>query len=417
MPVDHDKIRTDARKAEAARVKEILAISDGVRDQVDLSNAAREYIADPDKSAVDFQRHAFEQLKATNAKRVDSTLVGMSGKEVRRYSLSRAIQCLIANKPVDGLEREASDAMAKIVGRSANGFYIPTEWLQRDLTVATASTGGNVVGTDLLVGSFIDLLRNRTIVRRLGATVISGLTSNVAIPRLATASTAYAVGEVESTTESNPTFEQINSNPKAVAAYVEYSKRLFTQSDMAINALVQEDMTRQIAIKQDLNALSGTGSANQPLGLMNTTGINTITFGAAATFGKMVDMETEIDTDNALMGTLAYAITPAAKGKLKQKVVDSGSGRFVATTIPGDPNQDCEINGYRSASTNQISGNKAIFGNWADLVILEWAGLDVTVDEITKAEQRLVKVTMSQDQDVIVRHPVSFCVSTDSAAQ
>lgn len=421
--IDPAKIRSEAAKAEAKRTSGILSIADGIREQVDLSQQAREYLADPNKSEDDFQRLAFEELKKTNGQRLESTEVGMSDQEVRSYDLGRAVQALMNKKPLDGLEREASEAMAKIVGRSPEGFYIPQDFLnrgwnqKRDQVVGTASTGGNVVATNLLGGDFINLLRNRTVVRRLGATVISGLTGNVAIPRQSAAATAYNVDETTATTESNVTFDQVNGNPKAVSAYVEYSKRLLNQASIAISAFLEDDLTKIIALKQDLNALNGSGSANEPLGIINTTGINTVTFGAAATFGKMVDMESAVETDNALMGALAYCTTAAAKGKLKQKVVDAGSGRFVWTSIAGDPAQDGEVNGYRAASTNQVPSDKAIFGNWSDLVILEWAGLDVTLDEITKAEQRLCKLVVSQDQDVIVRHPVSFCVSTDSAAQ
>lgn len=411
----------DARKLEARRVSDILAIAD--QSPVDITAEAREYLADPEKSVADFQKFAFGRLCESNAQREASTQVGMSDKDIGEYNLARALQCLIARKPVEGLEKEASDAMAKIVGRGAEGFYIPQDFIlrglygKRDQLAGTSSTGGNLVQTNLLAGNFIELLRNRTVCKRLGATVISGLTGNVSIPRQLTASTAAARAESGSATESSVTFEQVNGNPHSVAAYTEYSKRLLTQASLAINPFLVDDMSRQIAIKQDLNCLEGTGSGNSPLGIVNTTGINTVTFGAAATFGKMVDMESAVETDNALLGTLAYCTTPAAKGKLKQKVLDSGSGRFVWTSMAGDPNQDGEVNGYRAAATKQISSDKAIFGNWADLVIMEWAGLDVTIDPTTKAEQSLVRVIITQDQDCIVRHPVSFCVSTDSAAQ
>lgn len=404
-------------------MSEILAIADGVREQVDLSTEARTAIANPEQSAAAFQKIAFERLKETNSQRLESTEIGMSDNEVKQYNIARAIQSLASGGKVEGFEREVSDQMAKVVGRSAQGFYIPQDFLNRGAfntrtqVAGTANVGGNLVSTNLLVGNFIELLRNRTVVRRLGATVLSGLTGNVSIPRQLTASTANARGETEAATKSSITYEQVNANPHSVSVYTEYSKRLIAQSALATAGFFEDDMTKQLAIKQDLFCLNGSGSGDEPLGIMNTTGVNSVTFGGAATFGKMVDMETAIDDDNALMGAMAYVTTPTAKGKLKQKLVASSAGSdFVWTTMRGDANQDGEVNGYRAACTKQVPGNKAIFGNWADSVILEWAGLDVTIDLVTKAEQNVARIIMMQDQDHIVRRPQSFCVSSDTAA-
>ena len=130
-------------------------------------------------------------------KPVDTTAgeVGLSDKETRSFSWLRALNYL--SNPTDraareaaGFEIEASEAAAAKLGRASRGITIPQEVLTRDLTVGTASAGGNLVATELLGGSFIDILRNSSALDQAGATVLTGLTGNVAIPRQSGAATA-----------------------------------------------------------------------------------------------------------------------------------------------------------------------------------------------------------------------------------
>jgi hypothetical protein len=114
--------------------------------------------------------------------------IGLSEKESRNFSFIRAINFL-AN-PTDrsareaaAFEIEASEAAAAKLGRQSRGITIPQDVLRRDLNVGAATAGGNLVATELDAGSFIDLLRNASALDQAGATVLTGLTGNVAIPR------------------------------------------------------------------------------------------------------------------------------------------------------------------------------------------------------------------------------------------
>lgn len=75
------------------------------------------------------------------------------------------------------------------------------------------------------------------------------------------------------------------------------------------------------------------------------------------------------------------------------------------------------VNGYRAEVSQQVPSNKVIFANWANLIMADWDGMDVVVDPYSLAGTGQVKITVQTLTDVAVRHPVSFCVSTDSGAQ
>lgn len=346
----------------------------------------------------------------------ESADTGMSERDIENFSFVRAMNAL-AN-PSDrraqeaaAFERECSDAAAKVMQRTPQGILVPNEVLQhvaqRDLNVTTATAGGHTVSTDLLAASFIDLLRNRMVVNQMGATTLEGLVGDIAIPRQTGGATAYWVAESGAPTESQQAFDQVAMSPKTVGAFTDYSRKLLKQSSIGVEAFVRGDLSRVIALALDLAAMYGSGASNQPTGVVNTTGINTTTFAAAdPTYAEIVAMETAVATDNADVGTLGYVMDAAMRGALKTTVKDAGSGQFVWE--PGNT-----VNGYATGTTNQATDGDVIFGNWADLLIGMWGGLDLMADPYTGSTSGTVRIVALQDVDIAVRHPVSFCVSND----
>lgn len=351
---------------------------------------------------------------ATESRAYDAPIqaeVDLTKKEVRQFSFVKAINAL-AN-PQDkrawadaAFEREVSEAAQKTYGRSAQGIFVPNEIVkaQRDLTVGTNSAGGYTVATDLMASSFIEMLRNRSVVQRAGATVMNGLTGNVAIPKQSGAATAYWVAESGAPTESQQTLAQVTMSPKTVGAYTDFSRKLMLQSSLDIENMVRRDLASVIARAIDAAAIYGTGSNNQPTGIKLQSGVNTKDFAATnPTFAELVAMESEIATDNADIGTMTYLFNPAQRGALKTTEKSSTSaGQFVWEA--GNT-----VNGYRTEVSNQVTAGDVFFGNFADLLIGFWSGLDLTVDPYSNSTSGTMRVVALQDVDIAVRNAVSFC--------
>jgi len=351
---------------------------------------------------------------ATESRAYDAPIqaeVGLTPKEVRQFSFVRAINAL-AN-PQDkrawanaAFEREVSEAAQKTYGRSAQGFFVPNEVVhaKRDLNVGTNSAGGFTVATDLLAASFIEMLRNRSVVQRAGATVLNGLTGNVAIPKQSGAATAYWVAESGAPTESQQTLAQVTMSPKTVGAYTDFSRKLMIQSSIDIESMVRRDLATVIALAIDTAALYGTGANNQPTGIKLQSGINTKDFAATnPTFAELVAMESELAIDNADIGTMTYLFNPAQRGALKTTEKSSTSaGQFVWES--GNT-----VNGYRTETSAQVTAGDVFFGNFADLLIGFFSGLDLMVDPYSNSTSGTVRVVALQDTDIAVRNAVSFC--------
>jgi HK97 family phage major capsid protein/HK97 family phage prohead protease len=401
-------VRSEAAEAERTRIADISALT----SKHNMDDLGRQLIEggrslDEARAAV-LDKMNIHQEPVT----MSAAEIGLSARESRKFSFLRAINYL-AN-PTDrsareaaAFEIEASDAAAAKLGRQSRGITIPQDVLRRDLNVGAATAGGNLVATELDAGSFIDLLRNASALDQAGATVLTGLTGNVAIPRQSGAGTAYWVAESGAPTESQQSVDQVSLTPKTVAAFTDYSRRLMLQSSIDVENMVRTDLATVLALKIDLAGLYGTGSNSEPLGLKLTTGVGTEDFAAATpTFAEVVALESDVATANALMGSPVYLMNAAMRGGLKTKQKDAGSGLFV---MEGDL-----VNGYRGVLSNQVASGDLWFGNFADLIIGYFSGLDLMVDPYTHSTSGTVRVVAMQDVDIAVRHPESFSRGNDS---
>ena len=403
--VDVAAERDAVRKEEMGRIKGIEALGAMHNEQ----EMAREFISEG-KGVDAFRAALLDHIK--DRPEVERPEIGLEEKEIREFSFFRAINAL-AN-PTDrraqdaaGFEFEASAATADRLGREPTGFFVPEDVLRakRDLTVGTNTAGGHTVATDLLADSFIDKLDNSMAVVSAGATVLRDLNGNVAIPRATGGATAYWVAESGNITESAQAFDQVTMSPKTVGAYTEISRKLLLQSSIDIEAFVRNDLALRLALAIDNKALEGDGSSNTPTGIVNATGVGSVAFASAtagaATWGEIVDVETEVSQDNALLGRLAYLTNAAEAGYLKQTVKESGQATYMMA--------NGEMNGYPVVVTNNLTtAGQILFGNWADLLIGYWGGLDINIDSASGSASGTLRIVALQDVDVAVRHGESF---------
>lgn len=410
-------VGANARKQRETEISEILAIA-SKHNAMDL---AQKFIGEG-KGKAEFVEAVLKDK--FNAKPIDAHnhQLGMSEKEKKRYSLLNAIRgswlMREEGKPFDGLEREASDAVAKLIGRTPSGFFIPEDIMTYDpkavMQGGDATKGGFTIGTEVLGGEMIDLLRNKTLVSKLGARSLSGLVGNIAIPRVTGGATAYWLAETGAVTPADQAFGQLGLVPHRLVGDTAYTKELLMQSSISIESFIRDDLMRVLAIALDLAAINGSGAAGQPVGILNTSGIGAVTFGAAATWAKIIAFETAVADANADYGSLAYIATPTVRGKWKSALKVAAVAGFLWDKGDGEFG---EVNGYKAGATKQVPGDKVLFGNFADLLLAAWAGVDVVVDPYSLKKSGQIEITITQWADVGVRHAGSFCASSDSGAQ
>lgn len=443
--VDETTIRADAISAERARISSIEALG----RQFDKGDLARSLI-DSGKSIEEARTAVLEALgaKQVPVSTAKSGDIDMSEKEQRSYSVVRAINAAISGDwSQAGLEREASVELAKRMNRETTGFFMPTN-LRMEVpsdseraayNVGTAGQGGNLVATNLLASSFIEVLRNKAMVMQLGPTLLSGLVGNVAIPRQITQTATYWVSEGSAVTEAEATFDQVTMSPKQLGALSEYSRLALQQTTPDIEAVVRNDLARVMALGLDLGVISGSGSAGQPTGILNTSGIGSVamgtnggTFAASSTtagtgFDQLIDLEGKVAVANALSGSLSY-LTNAKVINVLKKVKDQYGLPLWATNrdSPVAEGTMGTLSGYRAAMSNQVPWNLTkgtssgvcsalIFGDFSQVLIGMWGGLEILPNpyDSTAYTKGAVRIRAMQTCDVALRHKESFAAITD----
>lgn len=407
--IDMEAVKADAARSAAKETAEMFRLA-SKHNKRDLAEKA----IHEGRSLAEFRG---ELLEAIGNKPLDDSNIGLTQKEVRSFSLMKAIRAM--SNPTDRraqeaatFEFEAAAEAARRDGVEPQGLYIPADvrrsWKmsKRDLNTTDDSA---IIAEDFRGGDFIDVLRNASSVMQAGATMLSGLQGDVKIPKKTAASSAgWIATEGGAAAESEPTLGQVTMSPKTLGAFTDITRLMMMQSSLDIEALIRNDLSTALALAIDLGALAGSGASGQPTGIKNVSGINAPTAfaGANPTFAEIVAMETAVAEDNALMGNLAYILPAGMYGALKTTTKDAGSGQFVVE--PGNT-----INGYRAIVSNQVTAGDLYFGNFSDLLVGMYGGLDITVDPFTNSTSGTVRIVALQTMDVAVRHAVSFAFNND----
>lgn len=419
--MEQQKPVVDGADAERARAKAIVELGDQFGkfvSQRDVSDAIRN-----GRSAEQFKDHILAKMESS-ATDVSQREIGMTKKEVERYSLARA---LVASVTGDwskaGLEREASNAVGMLFGRSAEGFFVPFEyWNKRDFNIGTSSEAGNLRPTDLRTDLYVDALRNAMVLAGMGIRILPGLTGNVDIPRKAVASTLGMLAEIGSATESNPTTAKVTLQPKRVGAYVEVSKQALIQSAMPLEAMLRDDLLMGAANLIEEQVINGVGSNSEMTGIRNTSNIGTVVGGSnglALAWSHLVDLESACANSNAEPGQLAgYLVNTKTRGKAKQVTKSTYLPWLWADGAT-------PLNGYRVGVTNNLPSNlskgtsttvcsAAIFSSDYSMGVLGLFGApDIVLDPYSKADTGQVKITLNQFADFVIRQPKAFAKIED----
>lgn len=412
---------------ERARVSEITSL--GERYGRHLANGAemvRTAIADG-TSPADFQG----ALLAANEQRMSQPLndqnasadIGMSEREVSQFSLLRVVRALAdptstAAREAAAMEFRASDAARERMGRDDNGsgnFMIPSDVLRRavggDFSRAalstSATTGGNggvLVEHTLQTGSFIDILRRKNVVMQY-ARVLAGLVGNVDIPKQIAAAVAYWIGEGQDAQETGIAFGQLSLKPKTLAAFTDITRRMSMQSSMDVESMLRTDLAVAMATAIDYAAYYGPGTEYMPKGITNHDGINAVAFATPGrpTYGELVDMETAVALDDADVDGMRFIAAAGFRGRAKQTVKFPTQTDSATIWEPGNT-----VNGYPVSITNQVAASDVLFGNFNDMIVAMWGGLEINVDRAALAKSGGLRIIAFQDVDIALRRTESF---------
>lgn len=338
-------------------------------------------------------------------KDVSARSLGLSDKEIGQYSLMRAINAAADNDwSKAGLERQVSLALADTLKKESRGFYVPHDLLMRGMSKGEPGKGGALVDTDLRLDEFVDILRNKTVMAKMGMRMLGGLVGDLDLPKKISGGSFYWLGEGDNVNLSDFDLTTLPMSPKTIAGGIPVTRRLRKQAARSIESLIIEDLMDGLGVAIDLGVLNGPGTGNHLTGLLNQAGIPLIEFdGPGLTYGKAVDMRTKVASFNAATGALGYLTSVTQSGLAQQTEKFANTGRTVW--------EEGKVNGYRAEDTNQMPDDTWLFGDFSQVVMGLWGVMDLKVDTSTLAGSDGLVLRVFQDVDSTVRGKSSFCMA------
>lgn len=341
----------------------------------------------------------------------------------RPFSLVRYINGIV-NRNLDGLEKEVGDmgtAEYERLGLERRGHVIPSAYLRAasGQNYTTAADGGNLV--EEMERRYLDILREKLVVADLGATVLTDLVGTFTAISSSAIQASWE-GEADKTDIKKTAYTKISMKPNRSAVAVALTKDLLRQTSFDVEKDLLDKITTAHAELLEQAAINGSGSDGQPTGILNTAGIGSVamgTNGGAIDWKHIVALETEVNSKNANRGRMAYLSNAKVNGALKVTEMAAGTARFLLSNEAPKT-----LNGYPFDWTNLVPSNLTkgtaatkcsalIFGNFQDLYIGQWGGLDIVADPYTGAGSGEVFITLNAWNDVKVVEPKSFAAIKD----
>ena len=357
------------------------------------------------------------------------------GKGERKYNLVNVVRAMVAAHegkigPDVGFEREVSDEIAKRTGKTGKGFYIPSSALLGSRAFDKANAAAALVATDTLFGEFIEALVADTVLGAAGVRTLAGLVGDVTIPKSGSATAYWVTTEGGNATETTPNVGQVGATPHTVGAYTDITRKLLMQSGIGAQTLIADLLREAIGRAIEAAVFSGSGASGQPLGLDNwsetiggdTFAIPTVSMTAGSpTHDNLVDFWQKVYTANAARGSLKYIGSPAVKAllcKTRDYTPFNNTGAKASSGVVGAVGneylctKDGKVEGYDFLMSNLCNSKKLYFGDWSQIMLAFWSGIDLTVDTSSLSKSGGVRVVALQDCDVIVRHREAFAIGT-----
>ena len=353
-------------------------------------------------------------MENTNSAPAVVQSLGDNTAEMRgKFDLAKAVKEAV-NGTVTGLEAEAAQEAAN-EARSAGIAFMGQIGIPSEFRADAASMSAGSAGTQTNEGIFDDgksivgNFRPQTVAERLGATYFRNATGDIVIPVQNANLSPQELNEMADVDLTNIGMTQVRVAPQRVAAGTSFSKQLLAQTSDDLERFIMQDLNREMGIKQDKHIIdvleTGLTYVDDSAGVYSGQG------GAVLPdFAELAAlMEADMRGAHVDPRTAKFLMDAESLRKFKRSAMDAGSGIFAGS--------EANVYGYGFETSEQITAGNLVLGNFSDLVVAEWGGLDIIVDPYTGAQTNTVKIVANTHLGAVVRRPGAFkAVQTEAAA-
>ena len=300
----------------------------------------------------------------------------------KRFSLLKAIREVANGQKFDDATQAVINAGAEEMrkaGQPIGGqIQLPAEFRADPVHYTVEADGEHVVVTDYL--NILEPLKAKNVLVAAGANYLTAQ-GNLAIPSMS-AENVFWEGEITEASNGAGSFDHINMAPRRLSAYVDISKMFLVQDSLNCEALIRKLLVEAINDKLEATILSdAAASGNVPAGIFNG-----VTPTAITDYASVCEFESELDQNN-FVGDFKYVINPKAKAYLRSTIK--------GTNATGMLMENDAIDGTPCETTTHMAEDTLAYGDWSQLYIAQFGGLDLTVDSYTQATKGCIRLVVN----------------------
>ena len=185
-----------------------------------------------------------------------------------------------------------------------------------------------------------------------------------------------------------------------MTAYVDISKMLLAQDSIGVENAIRQDLINAINSKLESTILGkGAKSATTPAGIFNGKTPTKVT-----DFEGLVGLEAKVEEANVL-GGISYIASPSARASFRNMMKGSRGTAQLAYT-------DGTLDGTPVYSTSNVEVKTFVVGDFSNLAIGSWGGLDIVVDNYTQAVNGMIRLVVNAYFDAALIRPEAFQFGT-----
>ncbi|HDD9158088.1 TPA: phage major capsid protein [Escherichia coli] len=401
-PVEEEKTEEVAERSE----EDELEIREIARElNIDDSELARA-LSIKDMTPEAFRTKALNNL--VNAQRNNEQQIKDSKME-KTFDLNNVIRSLVDGDVLGANEAEYSAMAATATmqrGRAARGgsVFVPAAAMRAASEGNTKATLTAVTDEKLLTESYIEMLLPASCLGRLGVTVLSGLNSPIAVPKM-TASSVDAFGFVDengSAPESKAEFSNVKMAPKTFAGGNPISRQsLKTVPNIA--TLITDHINKAVRIKLEQLILSDKDNTRGPKGLVKQlVDADRVTKKTAFSYKDFLKEIAALTDAGVPAQSIKFAMSGATAAELESTLKDNGVSGYII--------ENGKLAGYDVVTSGVIPADHIVLGDFSGIMIGEWGGLELDMDDTTYRAQSAIVPRIWVDLDFTVVQPEALKV-------
>lgn len=318
----------------------------------------------------------------------------------KAFSLVRSIRNIVNNTPMNDIDTAVISAGNEQARKAGINFQGQIQLPSTRAAVTVTAEGEDVVATELF--DILKPLRAKNVLSQAGAKFMSGLVGNVQVPVMSKSNVTWE-GETAAAKDGAGTFSHVTLSPKRLTAFIDISKMMVAQTSEDVESALREDLVNAINSKLEETVLGSVeGSATQPAGIFAT-----IKPTAVADFAALVNKESDVEDANVI-GECKYILSNKAKAALRSMSKGTKSTQLVY--------ENGSVDGTVALNTSNVAGKNYVYGDFSNLAIGSWGGVDLTVDPYTKAGDGMIRIVVNMYVDAKVLRKEAFATGTVGAA-